>query len=97
MYSRHHSNRLFTRAKQQQLACEQGKPQIQVVGKYLQTEFTLAIVNYKLVPSDENDKRIDFTLFIVYDHRENDKLENIAKFLMGDVLRDEKNLFFDLI
>jgi hypothetical protein len=27
----------------------------------------------------------------------NDKLENIAKFLMGDILRDEKNLFFDLI
>jgi hypothetical protein len=55
------------------------------------------MVNYKLLPNDEADRKIDFSLFIVYDHRQNDKLENIAKFLMGDVLRDEKNLFFDLI
>ena len=61
----------------------------------------MAVINYKIEPSkaaqDDDEKRVDMTLFMVYDHRMNDKLENIAKFLMGDILRDEKNLFFDLI
>jgi len=55
------------------------------------------MVHYKVSPSDFDDRKVDMTLFIVYDHRLNDKLENIAKFLMGDILRDEKNLFFDII
>ena len=76
---------------------EGSKPQIQVVSKYVQTEYTFALIKYKLAPQDEEDKRVDMTLLLVYDHRMNDKLENIAKFLMGDILRDEKNLFFDLI
>lgn len=67
------------------------------MAKYVQTEFTFALINYKVAPADEDENRIDMTLMLVYDHRINNKLENIAKYLMGDILRDEKNLFFDLI
>ena len=76
---------------------EPGHTAIRIEGKYVQTEFTCALVTYKVIPNDPEDKRIDMTMFIVYDHRENPKLESIAKFLMGDILRDEKNLFFEII
>lgn len=95
MYARSKMDKLFD-AEIKPLPTE-GKTEVRVIGKYVQTEFTLAMVHYKVSPSDFDDRKVDMTLFIVYDHRLNNKLENIAKFLMGDILRDEKNLFFDII
>lgn len=35
----------------------------------------------------------DYTLFICYDHRLNNDLQKIGKFLMDDIKSEEKNCF----
>ena len=68
MYARHKTDKLFD-VVQDKAKIEAGKTEIRVLGKYVQTEFTLALVNYKINPSDFDDRKVDMCLFIVYDHR----------------------------
>lgn len=35
----------------------------------------------------------DYSLFICYDHRKNNELSKISKFLLDDIKQEEKNCF----
>jgi hypothetical protein len=47
--------------------------------------------SYALINFVSNNK--DFSIFICYDHRKNNDIVKISKFLMDDVKQEEKNCF----
>lgn len=47
--------------------------------------------------SHAKDHSKDFTLFLVYDHRQNNKLEQISKRLFQDLLIEESSIFIDIV
>lgn len=49
---------------------------VDVIAKQVYTDFSYAMVNCE---QNQKDAPKDFTLFLVYDHRQNSKLEQISK------------------
>ena len=50
---------------------------------------------YAMINNVSNNK--DYTLFLCYDHRINDDLAKISKFLFDDIKTEEKNCFITRI
>ena len=65
-----------------------------VLAKSVFTEYSYAMVNCE---SHTKDLHKDFTLFLVYDHRQNNKLEQICKRLFQDLLIEESSIFIDIV
>lgn len=48
-------------------------------------------------PANQTTMAKDLTLFLVFDHRINNNLERISKFLFQDLIAEEKNIFIDIV
>ena len=65
-----------------------------VLAKQVYTDFSYAIVSCE---QNTKDAQKDFTLFLVYDHRINNKLEQISKRLFQDLLIEESSIFIEIV
>ena len=65
-----------------------------VTAKRVYKEYSYAMINCE---SHTRDKHKDFTLFLVYDHRQNNKLEQISKRLFQDLLIEESSIFIEIV
>jgi hypothetical protein len=67
---------------------------VEVVAKRVYQEQSYAMVHCE---SHTKDHSKDFTLFLVYDHRQNNKLEQISKRLFQDLLIEESSIFIETV
>ncbi len=65
-----------------------------VLAKTVYTDFSYAMVSCEQITKEAHK---DFTLFLVYDHRQNNKLEQISKRLFQDLLIEESSIFIDIV
>ena len=67
---------------------------VDVISKQVYTDFSYAMVSCE---QNQKDSQKDFTLFLVYDHRQNNKLEQISKRLFQDLLIEESSIFVEIV
>ena len=67
---------------------------VDVLAKQVYQECSYAMVSCESLLKDQ---RKDFTLFLVYDHRQNNKLEQISKRLFQDLLIEESSIFIEVV